>query len=254
MRRIGISVKQVFLGACCLLCSQHLSAQHTGDSTKHILPHLPAWSKPFIIPSLLAGAGMLTKSDESEFNLEVREERDEHMPRFRTHVDDYLQYAPIVAVYSLNGVGVKSKNDFANRTVLLIKSELIMTALVYPLKKIVAEPRPDTGTPNSFPSGHTAQAFAAATFLHKEYGKEHPLYSVLAYTTATGIGVLRVLNNRHWVADVAVGAGIGVLSTNVAYLTHQYKWGKHRRHAADITMLPMYGQGAMGFYLAMPIR
>ncbi|MCD8260639.1 MAG: hypothetical protein LUD15_03380 [Bacteroides sp.] len=38
------------------------------------------------------------------------------------------------------------------------------------------------------------------------------------YTVATGTGVLRMYNNRHWLGDVAAGAGFGILSTKLAYL------------------------------------
>ncbi|MBK7653449.1 MAG: hypothetical protein IPJ20_25720 [Flammeovirgaceae bacterium] len=55
-----------------------------------------------------------------------------------------MQYVPIIAVYGLNAAGVKGKNNFGNRTALLIKSELIMTVLTYSLKKIAVVPRPDT--------------------------------------------------------------------------------------------------------------
>ena len=107
------------------------------------------------------------------------------------------------------------------------------------LKKITAVPRPDTGRPTSFPAGHTAQAFAAATFMTKEYGHKSIWYSIGAYTVATGIGAMRVLNNRHWISDVLVGAGVGIFSTNIAYLTHQYKWGKKRK-TGQTQVLPSF--------------
>lgn len=34
---------------------------------------------------------------------------------------------------------------------------------------------------------------------------------------ATATGIMRVLNNRHWVSDVLSGAGIGILSGEIAY-------------------------------------
>jgi hypothetical protein len=212
------------------------------------------WKKSMIAPVALISVGLLATTDNEILNkFEIREERNESYSKFRTHVDDYLQYAPIVAVYSLNAFGVKGKHDFANRTALLIKSELIMTTMVWSLKKFTAVPRPDSGAPNSFPSGHTAQAFAAATFLHKEYGKEHPLYSILAYTSATGVGVLRVMNNRHWISDVLVGAGIGILATNLAYITHQNKWGRHKK-LSGMMISPTYGQHTYGMYLMIPVN
>ena len=170
---------------------------------------------------------------------EIEELRNKVTPKFRHHADNYLQYAPIGAVYGLNLAGVKGKNDFANRTALIIKSGILVAAITFPLKKITAVPRPDTGERNSFPSGHTATAFAAATFMAKEYGHLSRWYAIGAYATATGVGVMRILNNRHWVSDVLAGAAVGILSTNVVYLTHQYKWG-HRHSNHQTLVLPSY--------------
>ncbi len=225
------------------------------NNSTHQKTQKTSWKKNLAAPVFLISAGLLATTDNDIINkYEVNEERNEWTPQFHTHVDDYLQYAPIVAVYGLNAAGIKGEHDFVNRTLLLIKAELIMTAIVWPLKKLTTVPRPDTGTPNSFPSGHTAQAFAAATFLHKEYGKEHPLYSVLAYGSATAVGVLRVMNNRHWVSDVLVGAGIGILATNLAYITHQNKWGKNHKQFSGMMITPTYGQRSLGMYIILPIH
>lgn len=104
-----------------------------------------------------------------------------------------------------------------------------MLAAVYTLKYSVGEARPDTGQKNSFPSGHTAQAFTAATFLSREYGNRSIWISVGAYTAASTVGIFRMLNNRHWVSDVLVGAGIGIISTNLVYRTHKNRWGKNSK-------------------------
>jgi PAP2 superfamily len=197
-----------------------------------------ALKKSLAIPATLILVGIYTITDNDIINqYEINEERNEWMPKFHHRADDYLQYVPIAAVYGLNLMGIEGKNNFGNRTALLIKTELIVATLTFSLKKITAVPRPDTYQPTSFPSGHTAQAFAAATFMHKEYGSRNIWYSVGAYSIASCIGVMRVLNNRHWTSDVLVGAGIGILSTNLAYLTHQYKWGKRNRH---VTVLPTW--------------
>ena len=129
-----------------------------------------------------------------------------------------------------------------------------MAAIVFPLKKLTAVPRPDTHSLNSFPSGHTAQAFVAATFLHKEYGIENPLLSVLAYSTATGVGLLRIMNNRHWISDVLVGAGIGIIATHLAYLTHQNKVGHKRKRLSGALLVPTYAQRSFGMSMVMPIH
>ncbi|GCC52742.1 PAP2 family protein [Chryseotalea sanaruensis] len=204
------------------------------------------FQKAIAVPLLFTAAGLYSLTDNDLLNkYEVHEERQEWMPKFHHRADDYLQYTPIVAVYGLNAFGIKGKNDFGNRTALLVKSELLVGVLTYSLKRITAVPRPDTSQPTSFPSGHTAQAFAAATFMSKEYGHKSIWYSIGAYTVATGIGTMRMMNNRHWVSDVLVGAGIGIFSTNIVYLTHQYKWGK-KKSAGQTLIVPSYdGQTGM---------
>jgi hypothetical protein len=213
------------------------------------------WLRAARTPAILMSAGLIAFTDNELLgNQEIREERNEHMPAFRTHVDDYIQYAPIVAVYGLNALGVKGKNDFVNRSLLLVKSELIMAALVVPIKSFSHELRPDESNHSSFPSGHTAQAFVAATFLHKEYGHISPWYSIGAYTIASSVGIFRILNNKHYASDVLFGAGIGILSTNIAYMTHKYRWGQHPNKPAQLTVMPFYYQGALGFNLNLALK
>ena len=204
-----------------------------------------AFRRAVFAPTLIMAAGLATLDKDNDDNYEIQQERNRHLPNFRHRVDDYLQHSPILVVYGLNWLGIEGKNDFANRTALLIKSEAMVGILTFSLKRITAVPRPDTKEPTSFPSGHTAQAFATATFLSKEYGHRSIWYSIGAYTVATGIGTMRVMNNRHWVSDVLVGAGIGILSTNLVYLTHQYRWGKKRK-GGQTSIIPSYdGQTGM---------
>lgn len=201
-----------------------------------------AWKKALKVPVLLTALSLYSFTDNEALDKqEIKEVRDKVTPTFRHHADNYLQYAPAAAVYGLNIGGIKGKNNFANRTVLLTKSMLLVAAITYPLKSITAIPRPDTGQRNSFPSGHTATAFATATFMAKEYGHISLWYSIGAYTAATGVGAMRILNNRHWITDTLAGAAVGILSTNIAYLTHQYKWGRHRKHNESQTLVvPAY--------------
>jgi len=206
-----------------------------------------AWQRALKAPVILTALSLYSFTDNENLDkYEVKELRDKVTPVFKHHADNYLQYAPIAAVYGLNLAGIRGKNDFANRTVLIAKSMLLVTAITYPLKKITAVPRPDTGERNSFPSGHTATAFAAATFVAKEYGHISKWYSIGAYTVATGVGAMRVLNNRHWVTDALAGAAVGILSTNVAYMTHRYKWGHRKHNNAQTIVIPSYdGQTGM---------
>ena len=85
------------------------------------------------------------------------------------------------------------------------------------LKKAIKEERPDHSDNESFPSGHTALAFSAATSLHKEFGKECPWVSIAGYGVATAIGVERVVSERHHWYDVVAGAGLGFASTELTW-------------------------------------
>ena len=137
---------------------------------------------------------------------------------FHNKADDYLQWAPLALTYGLKATGYQGRSQWGRLLVSNALSGAIMAAIVNGIKYTAAEERPDGTTCNSFPSGHTATAFMAATILHKEYGLTRSLwYSVGGYTVATGIATFRVMNNRHWVSDVLTGAGIGILSTELGY-------------------------------------
>lgn len=66
-------------------------------------------------------------------------------------------------------------------------------------------------TNSSFPSGHTTVAFAVATVFAMEY-RDKPLIPILAYSTATLVGLSRLSENKHWTTDVLTGAALGWLS------------------------------------------
>ena len=202
------------------------------------------------VPTLLIGLGAYSAlNGQALSRYKVREERNEHMPNFKCPLDNYLMHVPVLAVYGLNAAGIKGKHDFRNRTLLLAKSEMIMAALTFGFKSMTHVERPDNSNAFSFPSGHTAQAFATATFMAKEYKDESIWYAVGAYGMASTVGAMRIMNNRHWISDVFAGAGIGILSTNIAYLTHRYRWANKN---SNLTVIPTYSNGP-GVYIGYRI-
>lgn len=212
--------------------------------------------KAFIVSGSLLAAGLYSRIDNVPLNkYEFRNWRNRNFEDFHTSMDDYLQFAPVVFAYGLGVLpGAKSKSDFVNKSVLLAKSELLMVATVYPLKYMVADKRPDSDSKTSWPSGHTTQAFVAATFLHHEYKHISPWISVAAFTCAGSVAAMRVLNDRHWSADVMAGAGIGILVTHVAYMTHQYKWHNFKfLQDREMSFLPYYSGNSKGIFFSLSL-
>lgn len=140
------------------------------------------------------------------------------MPNFGTTVDDYLQYAPFAAqgIMALCGVDGSSGGLLEVITADALSISM-MAAAVYGLKYTVSRTRPNGEDDVSFPSGHTAKAFLGATLLAHEYGHISPWIPIAGYSVATATGVLRVLNNYHYVSDVLVGAAIGILTAELGY-------------------------------------
>ncbi|TAJ11663.1 phosphatase PAP2 family protein [Marinilabiliaceae bacterium JC017] len=161
-----------------------------------------------------------------QYREDVRELRNRYIPDYENRLDDYIQYTPALAVYGLNLAGVQGKHSLKRATVNYALAGLMTFGVVTTMKYSIGEMRPDGSSKNSFPSGHTANAFMNATFFHKEFGQyRSPLYSFFGYSVATWTGVMRQLNNRHWMPDVLVGAGIGILMTELAYVITDSKFG-----------------------------
>lgn len=227
-------MKQLIISLTFLMFSQAQGFSQNADSTvKEIKLQQSRVSptrftlKQLYVPASLVLSGFIANGHSQEsIKNEVAEERNEHIPHFRTSLDDYLQFSPLAIAYGLDAFGVKSKTDFVNRSVILVKGEVLAIGTTMVLKRAFHTLRPDGSTHNSFPSGHTTQAFAAATFLSEEYKDTYKWMPYASYTIASSVGLLRIANNRHYISDVLVGAGIGFLAMKASYWTHRYKWGK----------------------------
>ncbi len=168
----------------------------------------------------LFAAGWALKSDKAMFRVNNKEgkKNTQLLTDFKTGIDDYTQFFGPAMVVGLKLGGLEGRSDWPRLLASAGMSYGLMAALVNGIKYSAKEMRPDGSTANSWPSGHTATAFVGATLLHKEYGlTRSPWFSVAGYGVATATGVMRVLNNRHWISDVMSGAGIGIMATELGY-------------------------------------
>jgi membrane-associated phospholipid phosphatase len=65
-----------------------------------------------------------------------------------------------------------------------------------------------TGAAGSFPSGHTAWAFAVATVVARRHGN-HKWVPIVAYALASLDAASRISSSKHFVSDTAFGAALG---------------------------------------------
>jgi membrane-associated phospholipid phosphatase len=217
------------------------SANYLGDgaipdnSRTKLLPSL-------ILPAALIGYGLTTLQNHGLYSsYQAKTDIQRAFGNQGAPIDNYLVFSPYVEFGALLLFKVNCKNDMVNTLLIIGKSEVLMLAIVEPLKYITKEERPDHSDDLSFPSGHTAEAFEAATIVYREFRYKSPWYGIGAYTLATTVGLYRMINNKHWESDVIVGAGIGILSANLVYATHLYRWGRK-----DYCFMPMYNGTSQG--------
>ncbi len=204
-----------FVFLCC--CYTSVISQDSTTLHKENKPICTTVSS-YAVPTLLIGSGLYVHSTNYS-PLKKQTLQNKILTRFpdsKTHIDNFLPFVPIVEMYAGKALGLKSRNSYFNQTKYLLLSQLITSIITHTLKQTTKVTRPD-GTPFSFPSGHTSFAFSSASVLFWEYKDTHPIFATTGFLFSTTTGAMRVLNNRHWVSDVLVGAGIAILTTNIIY-------------------------------------
>lgn len=106
------------------------------------------------------------------------------------------------------------------------KSFVVSSGLAFGIKKATNFERPDGTGDDAFPSGHTTNAFSAASYLDHRYGWK---YGLPAYMAAGFVGYSRLEADEHDFKDVATGA---LLSWTVSHLF--------------VTPLPITASGEVG--------
>ncbi|HEV3411947.1 MAG TPA: phosphatase PAP2 family protein [Puia sp.] len=209
----------------------------------------------FILPAAMIAYGAIAVRNGTlqHANGEVKEGIWVNIPHRPFHMDNYLMFAPTFSVYALNAAGIHGKDNFKDRTMILLIANVIANGTVFGVKNWSHELRPNGSDYLSFPSGHTAEAFAGAEFMRMEYKDVSPWYGVAGYAMATMTGLLRMYNDAHWASDVIAGAGVGIASTRLAYwlypkVQHLFSHkGGDPEHGTII--MPTYQGGSAGLVL-----
>lgn len=205
----------------------------------------------FIVPGVLIGYGVLATETKlfKKINFDTRNEIREDHPTFATGLDNYTQFVPGAAAFALKAFGVQGESSLRKSAIVYAMSLGISTAIVVPTKSLTHQERPDGSNFKSFPSGHTAFAFANAEFLRREYWNTSPWIGVAGYAVATGTGIWRMYNNKHWLGDVAAGAGVGILSTTLSYWLYDKLHLDGNNKKSSTMLYPSYNNKQFGIGL-----
>ncbi len=242
---LTISLCSAFLSFPGILIARGLTSQETDT----VIAKKPFPWKQQIAPAALIAGGLCLSGTETKKNLQ------EFFPRTDTRIDNYLQWAPGGIMYVADIFTGRHRNNVWNQTKYLGISLLATSAITQLIKVTTNVTRPNGGN-YSFPSGHTSNAFAGATVLFREYYDYNRLIGSSGYLVASATGILRVTNNRHWVPDVLVGAGIGIIITNLVYYFEPLKnWDPFKLSGKDkVALYPARDPMSGAYTLAIRIK
>jgi membrane-associated phospholipid phosphatase len=123
----------------------------------------------------------------------------------------YVQMGSAVGLWAIGryaiapATGEARTNKYSEIGFDLLRAQFLSQGIVQGMKHVGQRERP-TGECCSFPSGHAATAFAAASVLerHLGYRASWPFLAGATYVAAS-----RLVDDRHFLSDVMMGAAVG---------------------------------------------
>ena len=154
--------------------------------------------------------------------------------------------------------GRKKDNARARETGILTAEAIVDSLIVSSALKVASQrARPeadrerseffDGGT--SFPSGHSIQAWSAATVVANEYHDNRKV-QLAAYGIASAVSVARFTGGKHYISDVLVGSILGYAIGRYVYRAHHREIigsseeEDERRVSKWPAISPQYNRGA----------
>jgi membrane-associated phospholipid phosphatase len=210
------------------LAAQHLVPDSLFRTRAPARPVLRVWEAGLVL-GVTAGAMAIDQS--------VRDDAREHGTGFRHNLSDFgnafgnkFYVYPALVAGTLGGLAVKSRG-LTRVSWRALEATALAGASVELVKTAVGRRRPDispedaftfrgfTLKDNSFPSGHTAIAFALATSLSRETRDRWSDAGFYALATLTAFS--RVNDDRHWLSDTVFGAALGIVSARLVERWHR---------------------------------
>lgn len=168
----------------------------------------------------------------------IHVERNETMDPFMEGVSQTEYFIGIGLPVSVCAAAwIKRDHQLLKKGVNMSLAMVLNTALTYSFKRIVDRDRPaqrysfieplENERHHSFPSGHTSNAFVAATSLSLNFRKWYVI--VPAYSWAILVAYSRLHLGVHYPSDVIAGAVLGAGSAIVTYKVNQWLHKKYEK-------------------------
>ena len=158
----------------------------------------------------------------------------------------------------LAGVAFKDPEVRATGIDTMVTMGLAQLLLTIPLKVVVGRSRPSAGQGTndfhplnggeSFPSGHTTQAFALASVIAEH--ADTPWVSCVSYGLAGLVGVARMEQRQHFMSDVVAGGLIGTF-VGKAVVAYNQSLRANWHSKVSVSFAPTFQPGGYGLSLAV---
>jgi len=234
--------KLVFSCLCFLLISSTVFSQKTSTVHKKNTNF-----KKAILPASLITLGFILNKSAFEKDLHKNILKTVKTD-FHTNVDDYLVLSPAAIALAANFAGVEAKNHWFDQGKNVFFATTSTYLITNGLKRLIHKTRPNGSNADSMPSGHTSMSFAASTVLYEEYKNTNSAIAYSGFATSSAVVYFRMANNKHWVSDTLVGAGIGMAVAKLVYLIEPLKNFNPFKNTRGITLFPTVNDD--GFSLA----
>jgi membrane-associated phospholipid phosphatase len=128
----------------------------------------------------------------------------------------------------------------------LFEATIVNLGYTGALKVSINRERPDGSDEDSFPSGHTSNAFMLASVTSAHYGMR---VGIPAYVAASAVGVSRLRSDVHWFSDVVAGATLGYIVGRTVVWQNNRPMNNERYAKRDMSVMPVLDLGFLGVKL-----
>jgi hypothetical protein len=154
-----------------------------------------------------------------------------------------------VFVASLFTAGRISKNARFRAASYDMLDAAVMNVVYFQSIKLVAQrQRPNGENNQSFPSGHTSNAFALATVAERHYGWK---IGVPAYLLAGAVGASRMKQDMHYFSDVVAGATLGYIVGRTVVRVNSRPLANGSNRGASLNMAPIVARHTRGMQMSL---